>query len=346
MDLATAHGPPPLGGRMRVAAEDFVVEEQLGFEPDGAGGHVLLNVEKRGANTGWVAAQLARTARVQARDVGYSGQKDRHALTRQSYSLPWPVSAPLEACLAFAGEGYRVLSAARHGRKLRPGSHRGNRFAIRIREADGDAGAIEARLRVIADEGVPNYFGPQRFGREAGNLSRARAWAQDGDAPRDRIQRGFALSAARSEIFNRVVEERVRRGNWSRLLPGEAVMLDGRRSFFAAPEIDALLDDRCRRMDVHPSGPMWGRGESPSTGAAREVEDAVLDREQGLARLLESERLDHERRSLRLPVRSLRWAHEAGALLLEFELPRGAFATAVLHELLRDAWTQDTGGED
>jgi tRNA pseudouridine13 synthase len=346
MDLATAHGSPPTGGRIRVAADDFVVEELLGFDPDGAGAHVLLSVEKRGANTGWVAAQLARAAGVQARDVGYSGQKDRHALTRQSYSLPWPVAAPLDACLAFAGEGYRVLSAARHGRKLRPGSHRGNRFAIRVRDTDGDAGAIDARLRVIADDGVPNYFGPQRFGREEGNLTRARCWAERGDAPRDRIQRGFALSAARSEIFNRVVEERVRRGDWNRLLPGEAVMLDGRRSFFAAPEIDALLDDRCRRMDVHPSGPLWGRGESAATGAAREVEDAIVGREPGLARVLESERLDQERRSLRLPVRSLRWTHEAGALLMEFELPRGTFATAVLHELLGDAWRQDTGGED
>jgi tRNA pseudouridine13 synthase len=346
MDLATAHGSPPTGGRIRVAADDFVVEELLGFDPDGAGAHVLLSVEKRGANTGWVAAQLARAAGVQACDVGYSGQKDRHALTRQSYSLPWPVAAPLDACLAFAGEGYRVLSAARHGRKLRPGSHRGNRFAIRVRDTDGDAGAIDARLRVIADEGVPNYFGPQRFGREQGNLTRARCWAEGGAAPRDRVQRGFALSAARSEIFNRVVDERVRRGDWNRLLPGEAVMLDGRRSFFAAPEIDALLDDRCRRMDVHPSGPLWGRGESAATGAAREVEDAIVGGEPGLARVLESERLDQERRSLRLPVRSLRWTHEAGALLMEFELPRGTFATAVLHELLGDAWRQDTGGED
>jgi len=346
MDLATAHGLPPLGGRVRVAPEDFVVEEQLGFEPDGAGGHVLLSVEKRGANTGWVAAQLARAAGVPARDVGYSGQKDRHAVTRQAYSLPWPVSAPLDACLGFAGEGYRVLSAGRHGRKLRPGSHRGNRFAIRIRDTDGDAGAIDARLRVIAEEGVPNYFGPQRFGRGQSNLLRARSWGQGGDAPTDRIQRGFALSAARSEIFNRMVEERVRRGDWNRLLPGEAVMLDGRRSFFAAPAIDALLDDRCRRMDVHPSGPMWGRGESAATGAAREVEDAVVGREPGLARMLESAGLEQERRSLRLPVRSLRWTDEAGALLVEFELPRGTFATAVLHELLRDAWTQDTGGED
>jgi tRNA pseudouridine13 synthase len=147
-------------------------------------------------------------------------------------------------------------------------------------------------------------------------------------------------------LFNRVLGERVRRGDWNRLLPGEAVMLDGRRSFFAAPGIDPALDDRCRGMDVHPSGPIWGRGESSATGEAREVEDSIVVREPGLARLLESERLDQERRSLRLPVRSLRWTHEAGSLRMEFELPRGSFATAVLHELLRDAWGQDTGGED
>mgnify|MGYP003412263822 CR=1 FL=1 len=258
----------------------------------------------------------------------------------------WATMLVLDACLALAGEGYRVLAVARHGRKLRPGSHRGNRFAIRIRDTDGEPAAIEARLQVIGDAGVPNYFGPQRFGRDEGNLARARAWSDGGDAPRDRIQRGFALSAARSELFNRVLDERVRRGDWDRLLAGEAVMLDGRRSFFAAPMVDATLEDRCRRMDIHPSGPLWGRGESPATGTARDVEDAVLGRAPGLARLLESERLDQERRSLRLPVRSLRWTQEAGALLVEFELPRGTFATAVLHELLRDAWGQDTGAED
>jgi tRNA pseudouridine13 synthase len=346
VDLATAHGPPPLVGRIRAEPEDFQVEELLGFEPDGAGSHALLCVEKRGANTGWVAAQLARAAGVQARDVGYSGQKDRRAVVRQAFSLPWAQSAALEACLGFAGEGYRVLSAARHGRKLRPGSHRGNRFAIRIREPRGDGAAVDARLGAMAAAGVPNYFGPQRFGRDFGNLVRARAWAQGGGAPRDRLQRGFALSAARSELFNRCVAERVRRGDWNRLLPGEAVMLDGRRSFFRAPEIDALLEERCSRLDVHPSGPMWGSGESPATGEARAVEDAVVGSEPALRLLLESQGLEHERRSLRLPVRSLSWRREGDALVLEFELPRGSFATAVLHELVRDAWDPEEGGED
>ncbi len=345
-ELPTAHGEPPATGRIRTHPEDFFVEEQLGFEPDGAGGHALLIVEKRGANTGWVAAQLAAAAGVPVRDVGSSGKKDRHAVTRQAYTLPWPATTPLDPCLAFAGEGYRVLSATRHGRKLRPGAHRGNRFVLRVRELAGDRTALDERLAVIAARGVPNYFGPQRFGRAGANLIRARDWAAGGQAPRDRGQRGFALSAARSELFNQLLAERVRLGNWASLLPGEAVLLDGRRSFFPAEQVDEVLRERCAGMDVHPSGPLPGRGSSPALGAARALEDAVAAREPDLLRLLESQGLEHERRSLRLPVRSLEWRCEGDELRLGFELPRGTFATAVLHELLRDAWDAGEGGED
>jgi tRNA pseudouridine13 synthase len=346
MELPAALGPPPLAGRTRVEPEDFFVEELLGFEADGQGGHVLVTVEKRGANTGWVAAELARAAGVAVSAVGYSGQKDRHAVTRQAFSLPWPTAAPVERFEGLSGEGFRVLAAARHGRKLRPGSHESNRFVIRIREAAGDTDAIDARLAEIGRRGVPNYFGPQRYGRGLGNLARARTWAAGGPAPRDRLQRGFALSAARSDVFNRVVAERVMRGDWDQLLPGEAVVLDGRRSYFRADEIDATLERRCDGFDVHPSGPLWGRGEDPAGGAARAVEDAIVAVEPELTALLESQGLKHERRSLRLPVRSLEWSRVEGALDLSFVLPRGTFATSVLHEVLRGAWDSSEGSDE
>ena len=118
-----AHGRPAATGAIRREPEDFVVDEILGFEPEGTGNHGLLVVEKRGANTGWVAAQLARHAGVAVRDVGFSGHKDRHALTTQAYSLPLPVLFDVARCLEWQGEGYAVRAAYRHGRKLRPGSH-------------------------------------------------------------------------------------------------------------------------------------------------------------------------------------------------------------------------------
>lgn len=344
--LPTAHGEPPASGRIRVEPEDFRVEEDLGFEPDGAGSHVLLTVEKRGANTGWVASQLARAAGISVRDVGFSGHKDRHAVTVQAFSVPSPPDEPLEPILAHAGEGYRVIAVSRHGRKLRPGSHRANRFELRVRGLQGDRGALEACLQRIATLGVPNYFGPQRFGREGSNLRRAREWSMGGEAPRDRSQRAFALSAARGQLFNEVLAARVRRGDWNRLLPGEAVMLDGKRSFFAAPVIEPELAERAAAMDVHPSGPLPGRGAAASTAEALSVEGRALVGESALIDLLVSQGLEHERRSLRLPVRDCRWSIEGEDLRLWFTLPRGTFATAVLHEILGDAWDAGEGGEE
>jgi tRNA pseudouridine13 synthase len=143
-----------------------------------------------------------------------------------------------------------------------------------------------------------------------------------------------------------VLAERVRRGDWDRLLPGEPVMLDGRRSFFRATGIDAALVQRCESMDVHPSGPLWGRGASPAADAVLEIEAAIAAAEPGLCALLESEGLGHERRPLRLPVRGLQWTFEEDVLDLEFELPRGTFATAVLHEIVRNAWDAPDGADD
>jgi tRNA pseudouridine13 synthase len=346
LQVPCALGVAPVSGRLRAVADDFRVDEVLGFEPDGAGAHVLLSVEKRDANSGWVAAQLARHAGVGVREVGFSGHKDRHALTTQAFTVPMAQAAAIAPCLEWQGEGYRVIAAQRHARKLRPGSHRANRFAIRVRELQGDVATLVARLGEIAARGVPNYFGPQRFGREGNNVLRALTWAHGGPGPRDRAQRSFVLSAARSYLFNVVLGARVQRGDWDQVLPGEAVMLDGRRSFFSAAEIDETLLARCRAMDVHPSGPLPGRGESAAMMDALGIETEALADHGALIALLASERLEHERRSLRLPVREASWELDDAGLLVRFTLPRGTFATAVMHELLSDAWDGVEGNDE
>lgn len=342
--VPAAYGEPPLSAALRAQPEDFHVEELLGFDADGEGGHALLRVEKRGANTRWVAGQLASAAGVAMRDVGYSGLKDRHAVTVQHFTVPAARGTAIEDWSSWRGEGFRVLGAARHRRKLRPGSHQANRFRILLRDPRGDFGSFETRLAQVARLGVPNYFGPQRFGRNGANIEDARRWAESGRAPRRRGERAFALTAARSWLFNRVLGERVRRGDWSRILAGEAVILEGSRSFFQASTDDPVLQDRCERMDLHPSGPLWGRGELQSEGEARALELQVLEHEQPLRRLLEAEGLEQERRSLRLPVRALGCTAEGEGLRLEFELARGAFATAVLHEFVTGAWGPDADG--
>lgn len=317
-----AFGRPASTGRLRSSPEDFEVEEVLGFAPDDDGPHQLLWVEKRGANTEWVAKQFARLAGCRAMDVGFSGMKDRHAVTRQWFSVP----APKQSLdwTAVDVEGVRVLAVHAHRRKLRRGAHRANRFVLTLR-AVVDGGDLDERCERIARAGVPNYFGPQRFGPRGDNVARAI----------DGARGGIYLSAARSFLFNEVLAARLREGSWDRLLPGEAVQLDGSGSFFLAEAIDGTLLERLANFDIHPSGPLWGRGEPPSLGEAAAIERAVVERFPEVAALVERAGMRQERRPLRLTVRDIRLARpEPGVLVIAFELPAGAFATSVLRELI------------
>ena len=345
MNLPCAHGGPAGSALARVTPEDFVVREWLGFDADGAGDHLLLKVRKRGANTLWVAKQLAKLGKIHPRDVGFAGLKDRDAVAEQAFTVP-ARSAVGTNWVGVTGDGFEVLSADRQRRKLKRGALKGNDFVLVLREFSGDAAVLEQRLQTLTAEGVPNYFGPQRFGRGGHNIAAALAWfAGEGPAP-DRIERGFALSAARSAIFNAVLAERVRAGSWNRLLDGDVVNLNGSGSFFPVQTVDDSLRERCRQLDIHPTGPMWHGETSVSTGAIAELEAEVARRYQMLASGLAKAGLEPERRPLRVPVRELSWSIEAGNVHLQFRLQRGSFATAVLHELIGNAFLADTPEAD
>lgn len=331
--LSRAHGAPVLSARIRSVPEDFFVEEIPGFEPSGSGEHLLLTVEKRGMNTAFAAKRLAQWAHVPEMGIGYAGMKDRNAVTRQRFSVHLPKkSAPDLQSLESAE--MHVLEHAWHARKLPRGALAGNRFVLVLRDVQGDRDTIEQRLRTIAERGVPNYFGEQRFGREGDNVAHARAMFAGRRVRRE--QRSLLLSAARSELFNRVLSARVREESWDRGLEGEVWVLEGSRSVFGPEPFTAELAERLARFDIHPSGPLWGRGELRTRGQAAEVELAALDDEDAreLRAGLEAAGLSQERRPLRLRPAELAWRWgEGSALELAFQLPPGAYATVVLAEL-------------
>jgi tRNA pseudouridine13 synthase len=329
-----AHGTPLAAAQLRAHPEDFWVEEQLSFEPSDEGAHWLLRVEKRAANTRWVALEIARRAQVQAHDVGYAGLKDRHAVTVQWFSVP-AAGTTADFWRDVRTEEFRVVEVRGNSRKLKRGALTGNRFRIRLRNITWSREQLDLKVAALRAHGVPNYFGPQRFGRNGKNLDRAAAWIERQQAPRGRTERGFALSAARSLLFNALLATRVEAGDWARLLPGDVASLDGSGSHFAVPEVDGTLLQRVAAFDIHPTGPLWGRGELPTEGGVREREMAVGGEFRDVADLLVAENLTQERRALRCVVRDFEVEFDAAAatVTMGFVLGRGQFATAVLHEI-------------
>ncbi len=337
-----AFGETPVSGALRVEARDFRVEERLGFEPDGGEAHRLLLVEKEGANTLFVARALAVRASRPPADVGFAGQKDRRAIARQWFSVPAGKDAA--SFVGYTGDGFRVLGEHPHSRKLRRGALAGNRFRIRVRGLQGDAGAIGARIALIQASGVPNYFGMQRFGIAGANLRRVREWLDSGRLPRGREPRAFLLSSARALAFNAVLAARVAASTWNRLLPGEVVNLSGSRSVFIADDPEEELLRRLREGDVSPTGPLCGSGGVLPGGEAARVEDAALAAVAPLPGHMASVELRAERRALVLRPAAFIHRLDADALEVEFELPRGGYATAVLREIL-DARVPEAAGD-
>jgi len=315
--------------------EDFVVEELPAYEPSGAGEHVYVRFEKRGLNTHDAVARLARALGVHARDAGVAGQKDRQAVTTQTVSF---FGTTPEAVLALAPiDGVRVLSAARHGNKLKPGHLRGNRFRIRLRDVSAiELQKVEPAFAAIARDGVPNAFGAQRFGRGKDNAERALAFLRGEERPpRDKRQRAFLFSALQSKVFNRVLERRVQDGTWCRALEGDLLKKHDSGGLFVCTDVQTDAA-RAERGEVSPTGPMFGLEMREPEGAVRALEHEVLHEVVGDLDLAATRGLgDGTRRVLRLWVESVvvRTREQEESCEVEFVLPKGAFATTVLGQV-------------
>ncbi len=351
--------PPIKQAAYKATPEDFVVNEILELDFTGEGEHLWLHIQKSGINTAYLAKLLSEWADIPLRDVGYSGLKDRQALTTQWFSLRIPKKqlpasqfTPIDIK---EHESITILAQHWHNKKLNRGTHRANQFIITLRDLEfgsTDQAQIDAHLHQISVMGVPNYFGPQRFGfggnniREALNIF-ARPLANKPSAKNKnkrkgvpREQNSMELSAARSLIFNEILAARVRDGSWNTGLAGEVFNLDGSGSIFAAEQLDDALRARLASGDIHPTAVMWGTSNDKVTSAAADIENDIVQHSALLLQLatgLEQREIKAQRRALRLPIEALiwRWMDEQ-TLVLDFTLTTGSFATSVLASLVQN----------
>ncbi|WP_271408896.1 tRNA pseudouridine(13) synthase TruD [Pseudomonas sp. Q1-7] len=328
-----AYGEPLGQALLKAVAEDFQVDEVLDIPLAGEGEHLWLWVEKRELNTEEAARRIARAAGVPIKVISYAGLKDRQALTRQWFSLHLPGKADPDLSAA-ENASLRILKRVRHKRKLQRGAHSANGFTLRLTRLVADREALDTRLKRLTESGVPNYFGLQRFGHGGGNVVDARTFAERRELPVQRNLRSRLLSAGRSYLFNRVLAERIAAGTWNQAQVGDLLAFTDSRSFFVAGEAECG-DPRLALLDLHPTGPLWGEGPSPAQGASHRLEAAVAEDEAALCHWLAEAGMAHERRILRLPIGGLTWHYpEPDVLQLEFVLPAGCFATAVVRELV------------
>lgn len=321
----------PLTGQFRGQPEDFIVNEHIDIALSGAGEHLWLQVRKTGANTDWVAGQIARCAQVPASEVGYAGLKDRHAVTTQWFSVQLPGMADPD--FSELPPEIEILYRQRHDKKLRRGALLSNQFILTLRHCSGDFAAAQALCSEISQRGLPNYYGEQRFGHNMGNLTKAQRWFEGTFTPKQRNQRSLYLSAARSWIFNHVLSARIQQNTWDQRLEGDAFMFEGGSAWFA-DDASPELPTRLAVLDLHPTGVLWGRGELPTQGLMRALESEQAAQFPIFCAGLEKQGLKQERRALRIKVADLTFIQlDAETVRLNFSLPSGAYATILLEQL-------------
>ena len=331
-DWQRLHGEPLGSANFKSTLTDFVVEESLRFELSGEGAHHYIFTEKQNVNTDIVIKKLMRFAEVKPTDVGYAGKKDRFAVARQWFSVQLPLLQEIDWS-EFNDDEVTVLKATRHDKKLRVGAVKSNHFEVRLRELSCSKTAFHERLEQVIENGFPNYFGEQRFGHDGANLTRGIDLLVQNKKLKNRNLQGLLFSAVRSFLFNHVVSERINKGLSGTLLEGDFVMLSGSEKGFVVDDL-AAEQQRFKENDVLLTAPLAGsRPQSKNEALTFEI-DSLADY-QVLIEKLSNKRFNEERRAmLCFPQNVIADWHNDTDLTLSFDLPKGAFATSFLRELV------------
>lgn len=333
--LPRAWGAAVGRARIRCRPEDFQVTEELDFVPEGDGEHAFIYLEKCLLNTPDVEERLAQLCGVSSREIGYSGLKDRNAVTRQWFSVGLAGRPEPDWQQLHADDGsLRVIEVTRHRRKLRRGVHRRNRFTLVLRDVQGNQDAMAVRLEQLRQTGVPNYFGEQRFGRGGANLERAVVWLRQ-QRRLSRGRRSLYLSVLRSHVFNHLLAARVQADDWCVPRDGDVCMLQGSRSFFECERVDADILQRARDCDLHPGVPLWGKGAGETLAACWGDALHELENNDEIIDFLQRSGPDLAWRAARFLADDFSWQFcDDGSLQLDFALGAGSYATALLAEFV------------
>ena len=331
MKLNYLLGTPQQTGRLKAEFADFIVREELGYPLAGEGEFVAVKVCKTNANTLFVGEQLAKFVGISARNMSYAGLKDRHAVTEQWFCLHLAGKETPDFS-AFECEGVEILEVTRHNRKIRTGALEGNHFELLLRDVV-ETDELKQRLNQLQEIGFPNYFTEQRFGRDGHNLTQAQRWASGEISVKDRKKRSFYLSAARSEVFNLVVSQRIADQQMQTVLLGDYLQLAGSNSFFEVKAEDLMQSQqRLDENDVLLTAPLIGENSLQQNG--NECEEAIVAQHENLINLMKKERMNAARRAMLCKLQDLRWQFEPEGLRLTFFLNSGSYATGLVRELI------------
>jgi tRNA pseudouridine13 synthase len=337
---------PGTGGELRSDPADFEVEEIPAYAPTGEGSHVFAWIEKRGLTTFQAMRALAGAVGVHERDVGSAGMKDRHAVTRQFLSFPPPVTP--EALLAARIDGVSVMSAVRHAHKLRTGHLRGNRFRLTVRGVGLAADAAAERAtgvlaRLAEPPGSPNWYGEQRFGARGDNAAAGRALLRS--RRRGGREARLLISAYQSELFNRYLERRIADDTYRRVIGGDILVLASGGMF--ATTDPAVDQPRLESGELIPTGPMFGHSmREPVLASEAGTREASILNEEGITPA-DFKPLGPLAPGTRRPIAVVVAAAAVDAIApdaiqVAFELPAGAYATAVMREIIKTAEINET----
>lgn len=321
---------PGTGGIIRQEMDDFRVREVPLYLPEGEGSHAYARVEKRGLTTRDLVVALVR-AGVAERAIGVAGLKDKYAVTEQWLSVPNRHAAAFEALAEL--EGVRLLETSRHRNKLGVGHLQGNRFEIRVRQAHPDAleraRAILERLEV---QGVPNFFGPQRFGRFGTNAIDGLKHVRGERVPGGHRLKRFFVSALQSQFFNHLLGMRIDRDLYTTVVMGDWARKHDTGGTFLVEDASAEAP-RAARLEISATLPLYGKKVKVSPGVAGEMELETLAFF-GL-RWHDFSSRKGSRRPSRIAIGDVAVAEADNGYVLSFVLPKGSFATTLLREIMK-----------